>query len=273
MLSRKTGMIILINGTSSSGKSAMLNKFKKLCGDFVIFKIDDWLPDEYLRKAKALGWHEDSGLDPWSFLHDYMVKKTGKYYFDTELRKELFDNFCSFYESAKQAALQGQNIVIDTVVEYEKEHKLVNSVFPEELKVVKVLVYCPLDTLLERVAQRNKLGKPEEMRPAFLSFEQFPAIYKIQEHKNEIVIDTIQSKVMKNALESAIQELIENNIPQPYLPKLDKFKRSFTQNFKLDEQEEIKLVPKHHYDLILNSKVNSAHQLAQNVVNYMKTRF
>ena len=51
----KIGNIVLLNGTSSAGKSAILEEFTKLEKDYIIFKIDDWFPSQII-KSKELGW-------------------------------------------------------------------------------------------------------------------------------------------------------------------------------------------------------------------------
>lgn len=126
-------------------------------------------------------------------------------------------------------------------------------------------MYCPLDVLLQRVEARNKSGTPEEMRTAFQSFEQFPAIYKIHEDDSEQIVDTVKSLTIKKTLESAIQDLIDNKIREPYVIKLQEFKKKFIDQFKLNQQDEVILVARYHYDLILNSGVNSVQELSSKI--------
>ncbi len=258
------GKIILLNGASSSGKSAILNELQNINANCKVFKVDDYFPSELSKKAQEYGWEKSSGIDPWLFLNDYMNRKTGEYYFGTELRQKLFNNIPKYYSIMKDEALKGQNCILDTVLEYEQEYQRFDDFFRDS-KTVKILVYCPLDILLQRVQKRNLSGKPEEMRTVFQSFEQFPAIYKVQEHSCEQVVDTVKTSAIKDALDMAIQEFVKNNIPQPYLPKLEEFKREFIKLYKLEEQEEIVLVAKHSYDLVLNSGTQSPDELAEQI--------
>jgi len=178
MKNNKHGKIILINGTSSSGKSAILKEFQKLKKDYTILKIDDFFPPVLNKKAKELGWNENSGQDPWLFLYEYLFKKTGKYYYNIEARQILFNDsptFVQIMQKAKELSLNNKNVIIDNVLEFEEEYKLFDDFF-KNLKPIKILVYCPLNILLERVQQRNNSGIPEERRTAIQSFEQFPAI-------------------------------------------------------------------------------------------------
>ena len=117
---------------------------------------------------------------------------------------------------------------------------------------------------------RNKYGKLEERRMNFLSFEQFPAIYKIGQSGNAQIVDIAKSSEIKKALVDSIQDLIDNKIPDIYIPKLREFERKFIEQFNLNKQEEIALVPTHNYDLILNSSTNTPQELAAQITNYLK---
>ncbi len=270
LIPNKYGRIILLNGTSSAGKSAILEELNKIDSSFYILKVDDWWPPVMKAKAKELGWDENSQMDPWMYLYHYMAKKTGIWYFATEMREILFRDSASFYQLACDVALRGQDVIIDTVLEYEREYKEFDTFFAnKDMVVKKILVYCPLDILLHRVEQRNASGNPEEQRTVFQSFEQFPAIFKVQEHADEQVVDTVQSSVIKQTLDEAIAQLKKHGIPDPSLPRLEEFREKFIARFKLDEQKEIKLVPIHSYQLILNSRTETPAKMAQDIVRYI----
>jgi len=270
MQPKKSGTIILMNGTSSSGKSTILKEIHKQSPDFVILKVDDFWIQELTQKAQELGWDKEINNDPWLYLHQYLSKKTGKPYFDAELREQLFTEISPFNIAAKNAARAGKTVVMDTVLEYESAFQQAFDYFKNE-QVIMVLVYCPLDLLLERVKQRNASGVSHETRTAFLSFEQFPAIYKVQEKNDEPIIDTVKTKAIKDALEAAIQELIDQHIPEEYVPKLEQFKKDFIKQFKLDEREEINLVPRHHYDILFKNDASANPQeIAQQIKKLIK---
>ena len=263
------GQVILLNGTSSAGKSTILKEFQKLGNEYTILKVDDWFPEQVKKKAQELGWQEETSQDPWLFLCEYLHQKTGNYYFATEVRQELFGSSPAFFNKARDLSFAGQNVIIDTVLEYEQEYEKLFSIFKDP-KPIMILVYCPMDILLHRVEQRNALGIVAEERVAFQSFEQFPALFKVQEHLEEQVVDHIQSVVMKKALDESIAWLIEHALPSGYVPKLEAFRKQFVEQFKLDDQDSISLVAKHRYDLVLQSGAKSPHELAQEMQGYLK---
>lgn len=248
-------MIILLNGTSSAGKSTILQEFKKLHPDYILFKMDDYWPDELEKKAGAFGWRKDSGIDSWLFLLDYAVEKTGQHLLSTQTRSMLFTETPPYYDGVKKMVDNDSSVIIDTVLEFESEYQAFFHFF-KDYKMYKILVYCPLNILLQRVEARNTMGLESEMRYAFTAFEQFPALYKIQERFDEQIVGIVETQVMKDALNQAIQELINKNIPDAYVPVIEEFKQEFIQQFKLNEHKKITLVPRHRYDLI----ITTAHQ-------------
>lgn len=264
-MKRTPGYVILLNGVSSSGKTAIINEIQKLNKQIKILKVDDWFPEILIKKAESLGWKKESQIDPWLYLYEYVHKKTGKWYFNTQVREILFDEATDLYQKAKDIAADGTNVIIDTVLEYEKEYKTFDDFFKNDNKVLKVLVYCPMNVLLERVEKRNQSGIIEEYRTSFQSFEQFPAMYKVQENTSEVVVDIIKCAVLKQTLEKSLQDLTVHKIPEPYVPKLEQFKNDFIKQFKLEDQDEIILVAKHKYDLILNSFKNSPEASAKEI--------
>lgn len=258
------GHIILLNGTSSSGKSAILNEFKKLRPDYVAFKVDDWFTATTIQMATERGWHADMQVHPWEYLRDYVNRETARLNFDIEVREHLFTGISSYYYTLQDLLRHGKNVIFDTVLECARDYTNFANCL-QEFNCTKVLVYCPVDIILERIKMRNSSGIPDEYRFAFQAFEPFSAIYKLQEHEDEPIVDIVSSQSMRQALNIAIQQLIEAGIPEAYVQRLHEFERTFITTFKLDTQTHVKLVARHHYDLIINSAHASPAALAQQI--------
>jgi chloramphenicol 3-O-phosphotransferase len=261
------GRIILLNGTSSTGKSAILSEFKKLCPDYIAFNVDDWFTTATIRMATERGWHADMQMHPWQYLRDYVNEKSAHAHFDIEVREHLFTGIRDYYYTMQEILRQGKNVILDTVLEYEREYTNFDACF-QQFNCVRVLVYCPVDVVLERIKIRNSSGVREEQRLKFQLFESFSAIYRLQEHPDEPVVDTIATDTMKTALQQAMQELMMLNIPPAYDARLHAFEETFIQQFKLNELSQINLVARHSYDLILNSAHSSAEELAEQISHY-----
>ena len=283
--------VILIAGTSSAGKSSIITELEKLVGNgYRVIKIDDFNTGKILeKKAKAWGWN-DKTQTLNDFMDAYVLNKTGSYMgVETELssgplhdiHKEIFDaTYKAFFEYANQEAQKG-NIIIDTVFDFADNYDQFSKIMGDN-KIIKVLVYCPLDIIEERVEKRNLSGKPEEQRTAFQAFIQFPAIYKLQESPNDPIVDRLSSGRMlgsvKKAVDDFIKQLEERKIEndstaaksQVALGNIRQFYADFVQRFKLNELNEIMIVPIHHYDLIMNSATQQATANAREIMNYLQ---
>lgn len=262
--------IILINGTSSAGKSTVLKEFKKLCPEYTVLQADHWFPDRLNAKAMACGWQEDSALDPWLYVYN-CTQAEGKYVFAHALRKELNNHLPHFYAQALDMLQQGNAIAIDMVFDYAAMYQEFCTYFAGNT-IIKVLVYCPAQTLLERVDVRNALGIPAQRRTAFQSFEQFPAFFALEkENTQKQIIDLVHPPTLAKALDDAIQNLIDENIPSSYVPKLRQFQDYFINYFSLDNNNPLPryLIAKNDYDLIVQSGSNAAHALASQLADFV----
>lgn len=260
-------MIILLNGTSSSGKSTAVKELQKFLPQAVFLKVDDYYDDGVMQTARNLGWNENTHIDPWLFINQYLTNKTGTYYFDTEVRQQLFTATDFFYSKAKLAAAHGKTAIIDTVLEYPSAYQEAFDYFKDD-HFSMILIYCPMDMLLARVQERNSSGIPGEHRSAFLAFEHFTTMYMLKEKADEPLVDTINTNTLKQALDAAIRDLVDQGIAKEYMPKLKEFKAHFIAQFKLDQLKEIEITPQYRYLAIfkndtLEAPKNIAQELAQ----------
>lgn len=146
----KKGLIFLLNGVSSSGKSTVLKELHEIKPELVQLKVDDFYDEELKNKARELGWQEELLIDPWLFLHRFLNKKNNSIYFDTEVRELLFTDIPPFYNIAKEKARAGQNVIIDTILEYESAYKQAFNFF-QDSRLITVLLYCPLNVILVHI--------------------------------------------------------------------------------------------------------------------------
>jgi len=286
---QKQHEVILIAGTSSAGKSSIINELTKLIGkNYQVIKIDDFNTQAALeQKVKSWGWDpKKSTLD--DFMAHYVMTKTGMSLemglpskVGQAIQKETFDAMhIAFFKHVKLAAKKS-NIIIDTVFDTTNNFDQFSTIMHSN-KIIKVLVYCPLDLIQERVERRNLSGKPEEQRSMFQAFTQFAAIYKLQESSHEQIVDTISSECMLIPLKKAIDDLIKqleqtqpkNDIARAKLKgdieSVRQFYMNFIHQFKLNTLKEIVIVPMHHYDLIVNSGTREPIKNAHEIFNYIR---
>jgi uridine kinase len=243
-LSTKPGMIVLLNGTSSAGKTSIVQELQKIYGD----SYECIIGDEFIKT------YEISHPKSESITNDmYQV--------------QVISAMC---KDAKQIALQGKNVFIE-LVQFDENYKNYCSILECE-KIIKILVYCPLDILVDRLAKRNQAA---ELKVDLLTpLQLFTAIYKLQESETEPVVDQIKTNRMKYALQAATQE-INKQIQEAGLQisfEQDPFCKNFIKQFKLDGVKEIVIVPQHHWDLIVNTAINSPAEIAKIIETKIRTQ-
>lgn len=291
--SPKKHTVILVAGTSSAGKTSIIEALKKMIDSYQVVSIDAFDAEGNIKKvleqkARAWGWDDKkSTLD--DFLDSYVLNKTGSYMgMETVLSAGPARNihmaitnatYQAFFEYAYEKAFQG-NIIIDTVFDSLQAYEQFISTFKNH-KTYKVLVYCPLNVIEERVEKRNKTGKPGEQRNVIQAFTQFAAIYKVQQLATDQIIDTVQSDVIVKSLERAVAALIQEFKQaeatsdvlkakvQAAIESVYKFKEEFIKQFKLVEYKEINIASLQHYDLILNSETSNPDSNAQKIVDLL----
>jgi hypothetical protein len=133
--------------------------------------------------------------------------------------------------------------------------------------VIKVIVYCPLEHLLKRIDKRNNEGVPSNRRPVLLSFDQFVQMYKPQASPQELVVARTSTSVLRAALVEAGQKA--GNTRRNQYQALYK---EYVKVFGIDKDQELVLVPKGKYDVVVNTKWDSKKKNVRILEDYVKSR-
>ena len=231
------GTIILFNGTSSAGKSslaeAMVQESKT---QYEVISFDDF----------RYSYEEKHQTTRWGY-------------------KEYNEVMVALYRHAKAEAEAGKNVIIDTV-EFDRGYDTYCEIL-ECPRVIKVIVYCPLEHLLKRIDKRNNEGVPSNRRPVLLSFDQFVQMYKPQTSPQELVVARTSTSVLRAALAEAGQKA--GNTRRNQYQALYK---EYVKVFGIDKDQELVLVPKGKYDVVVNTKWDSKKKNIRILEDYMKSR-
>jgi chloramphenicol 3-O-phosphotransferase len=219
------GQIILFNGTSSAGKSSLAE----------------------VMVAESKTKYEVVSFD--DFMRAYRGKGP--------------DLLPSLYRHAKEKSDTGKNVIIDTV-EFDRAYDKYCEIL-DCPKVVKAIVYCPLQDILKRVERRNNSGVPDSRRPVLLCFQQFLEMYKPQTSPDELVVEKTSTSVIRAALVEAGKKA---NNPRPY----DALYKNYVKAFGIDQDREIVIVPKGKYDLVLNTRAKTKKENVRLVEDYLRSR-
>ena len=261
MIHRESGTIILLAGTSSSGKSTLAQAIKqKLGSSYEIVAVDD-----LMNNIEILADPENPNTD-------------------VDIAKVMG----ILYPKIKELSAH-KNIIVDMVFglngnandgSYEKFFNVLH-----DRRIISVLVYCPLDVIMQHTKKRNSSGKTDEKRDAMSPFVQFSANYKIKAAENEVIVDTINRERIKEALKEAMRydmhvAIEQGNIPQKQQEEIEDnliisvdtfFHEKFVEQLGWlpDFGPEVKITSRHHYDLIINSGTGTPEINAQHIIDYL----
>jgi chloramphenicol 3-O-phosphotransferase len=234
-LMAEPGKIVLLNGTSSAGKSSLAEvAVQNAKIKFAVVSFDDF----------HRSYREKHGL-------------TG---FNREQREDFR---LSLYRHAKAQSEAGRNIIIDTV-----EFDLGSDKYCEILdcpKVIKAIVYCPLEHILKRIDRRNSADDPAGRRPVLLSFQQFLQMYKPQTSPDELVVEKTSTSRIRAALAEAGKKA---GNPRQY----EALYQRYVVAFGIDKDREVVVVPKGKYDLVFDTKASTKKENVRILDDYMRSR-
>lgn len=225
------GLIILLNGTSSAGKTTLMKALHDIYDTFHVASIDT-----YSRNHTHGLW--------------------GKVYYD-------------FYKDIKKQAKLGTNILVDTVLYHEK-YSAYDTILTGSVKLIKILVYCPLDRLIDNVQQRNQNLDQFEHRTLHTAFTAFLSLYTIQQNQDSILIDTLTSSDVKAHLERALALIA--HWPNKQIKRQHKINNKITRKFHLKRMHTIPLTTQHDWDLIVNTSLATPESLARNIADFIQTQ-
>jgi chloramphenicol 3-O-phosphotransferase len=229
------GKIVLFNGTSSAGKSSLAEVVvQDSKTKFEVVSFDDF--------------------------HRSYRQKHGITGFNQQQREDFR---LSLYRHAKAQSEAGRNIIIDTV-EFELGHDKYCEIL-DCPKVIKAIVYCPLEHILKRIDRRNSADDPAGRRPVLLSFQQFLQMYKPQTSPEELVVEKTNTGRIRAALAEAGKK---GGSPKQY----EALYQRYVVAFGIDKDQEITIVPKRKYDLVFDTKASTKKENVRKLEDYMRGR-
>jgi chloramphenicol 3-O-phosphotransferase len=257
------GTIILLNGTSSAGKSSIAQELTNMLTAHTVASISyDEVLGRVLRtmaKEKGYSCTENQSLnDLCKMLPDGALDRVE---FGHRIDSMLHDEIRKLVEIHKF-------VIVDAATEDQEDYAIRMQQLAG-LNVFHILVYCNPEKLMEHVSKRNLSDNKDEHRTIVNPFAQFYSIYKPAQ-SNEHCIDTLDIK-KTNALLGVVLEKA-----QPMLNDEEKAEatqlllKNFVQKFKCDEQATIKINPFFTYDLLVDTSTVSAEACAQQIVKKLE---
>lgn len=257
----KKNTVIVLNGTSSAGKSSIAHALQNA---FYPEKIEVLSIDTVFYEV-ARKYIEEQGydVDPNKNFTELCASLPETFEIDGDRLLPRAET--ELFERVKKYAQTDNYVIVDAVINNAKEAEKWTQVL-ETLSVYHILVYCAPNKLLERLMQRNHSNIVEEHRGLAQPFEQFFDMYRVQKQE-ALPIDEI------NVLE--LDDLIQNNIvkKEPMMQAEDQTEAQralevYKKKFLNTDAETIKIVPEDFivFDCVVNSSILSSQECAQQII-------
>lgn len=197
-----SGTVIMLNGTSSAGKSSIARDLQKaLVPDKIEILSIDIIFYEVAREMIAELGHPVDPDQSWEELCASLPENLELSEKDMVPRAEK-----KLYEKVKKHTAEDTYVIIDAVM-CKPQHAEVWAQKLQGLDVQNVLVYCTPSKLLEHVIQRNKGPQEEEHRPLTQPFFQFFSMFAIQKDElctciEEINVQELDALINENFVET-----------------------------------------------------------------------
>ena len=222
--------IILLNGTSSAGKTTLIKELGTIFNNALVASIDEY---------------------------------TATHQFNSFFNSR----YKNFYAMIHQKATLGYPMLVDTVL-YQDLYDHYDAILQKNgVRLLKILVYCPLTTLIEHVQTRNSSGKSLEHRTFNQAFKAFLGLYTMQKTKHQI-IDNLHSSAMQSAVQTSTK--IVKTWSKKNQKRLRKTNKKIMQKFVKNRQHAIALRPTHHWDLVVNTSLDTPENIAAQIAEFIE---
>jgi hypothetical protein len=275
LFSQRKGHITLLVGTSTAGKSSIIDRYRKKSPgaieegiDITVYRsilnqIRKQCPLELRLVQEALGPNA-SDVDVCNIIFSpNVLPKYKEGCTANEIQKAL-KAARIINQSAKIVEEDINTILLENVLSNSVrgkatifDHIEVEAVFqrimklPVQLPLRFALVYCPFHVLSERMDQRNTKavaeGKPNELRRGPFPFFQFAKIFGPKQKEDDIVLETLHRDVVMTDCRKQFRDDIENKKkedPESYSAYLGRLQEAFhlTDEAALLQKEEESVV-------------------------------
>ncbi len=258
--SSSSGRIILIHGISSGGKTSVAQELASQMGTSktLIMNSDQHMRAHIDQKALELGYNLNEKKQPW--WQDFW--KITEHFTDQARKDFKLQLWQSFFTTIKNAALQGNMVIVDTI-----DIPLV-PLFLENMRgmqVTLVLVYTPLNFIIKFLEQRNTdAADTYNKRSLLISLMQYQNVFKPVAHKDDPVIDYLDIPSAMHYLDCMNQEI------DTLTAKPENFEEKFIKHFQLDQVSSVSITPVLPYDIIMHGAQLSVSERAEMLKTLLK---
>lgn len=260
-------VVILLNGTSSAGKSSIAHELTQQLREAVeIVSFDQVFFDTAVSMVRKRGY----AVENVSCLCELTEKMLLERPDDKDLPSQeviVAEAFLEMEKRIRFLAAQGKHVIVDALTE-SAEDAAMQAGWISGIQVLHVLVYCSPMCLVDHVDKRNSSGCSCDYRTLCQCLTQFFAMYK-KSAAEECSIDELNAGELEQVLDKAKEEVRAD------VDATEDEKREFEVNVQklihedlcLKECDVLKIVPAGFVkaDIIFNTGISSPQECAQKI--------
>jgi predicted kinase len=224
------GWLVVLDGTSSAGKSSVARYLKKKLFDetkvlFSYESLDDFntrkeAEKEKKTKSASTTISSKKSMDTEDTQNDTeessesdqpMSSESGSMATSDDDDDDDDDSQEDYLQYIKDLADQGKNVIGDTVLRDDQDVKEYKTVVGKGKKNICALVYCPAREITRRVEARNLSGNKDEERTLYQAIAQLPDMFTITKKQTKKTIDSITKRELEAMLKPLKKELEDDN--------------------------------------------------------------
>ncbi|HEV2600820.1 MAG TPA: hypothetical protein VGT41_00845 [Candidatus Babeliales bacterium] len=260
--SSKTGTVIVLNGTGSSGKTSISKLLQKQLQDSVTLSIDDILWPAFKKEAQDL-----------ALINPQMSKE--------QIEQIIIENvnvlspkvqwlmvLQQLYDQARFLARTHQYVILDTVfgiVDRKDYDYFVQQM--QGLTSLVVLVYCDPLHLAHHIVARNAGAKKEEMRDMLVHMRGFEAMYA-PATLEDVVVETVTKQDVEYALRFVHDSLPEMGKSQAQVEQqVAEVRDLYFKTFFPDDMHEVQIASRFAFDMFVNTGNLSSQECVQLILS------
>lgn len=264
---QQDGKIILLNGTSSAGKSSIVRELvPMLAGQTEIVSFDGM--GYTIARERIIAQRGTSepvtNLDIDGYFES--LAEADQYVLNSEIMTRMCNCIRTCYQN-------GKNVIVDTVLDQKVEWELYTKML-HELPVHFILVYCPLEPLFQHLMERNQSPDEKEHRGLSVPFDQFFTMYKRRITAAERYVDMLTRKQFNDVVEriKSVAKQYEKHSDrlEEFLVAIDKQAPLTCKEFGLTEQEAVEITSVFAHGMMVDTAHATSHDCAQQILDYVQ---
>lgn len=246
------GCLILLNGTSSAGKSSIAKCLQQIVKGSVILDLDELFWSNMI----ATGIDMKIIDKEQSYEQQYNIAKQHKKILYKELKaRRTLTTRQELATLANKLAKEGKVVIVDSPMGIFKQQELSEFYnLVQDIPCYSVLVYCPFASLISHVIRRNQSGQFDQKRRMKGVLDQFLALYSCSKD----VLDTIgclSFTDLYKGLEMAQVDIARETSVEESNQIIKVFGKKYMQKFKLEDYQVVSIEARCFFDFCINTAI------------------